>query len=122
MSCRSGLLREGEGEVEALPQALEGQERVWREVPRRHLAVRLLVGARRTLALEASDQQVDAGAAVPADVGGAASRPGGQLAALTWAERGREMEINTSGDALGKRPSERRSENGDSMTISQRNI
>lgn len=59
-----GSLREGQGEVEALAEALEGQEGVRREVARGHLAVGLLEAARRAVALEAADQQVDAGAAV----------------------------------------------------------
>lgn len=66
-------LRERKGEVEALAKALEGQEGVRREVAGGHLAVRRLVAARGTLALEATDQQVDAGAAVPADSCGAAA-------------------------------------------------
>lgn len=75
-------LREGEGEVETLAQPLERQEGVRREVAGGHLAVRLLVAARRALALETPDQEVDAGAAVLADPRGAASRAGGQLAVL----------------------------------------
>lgn len=49
-------LREREGEVEALAEALEGQEGVWGEVACGHLAEGLLVAARWTLALEPTDQ------------------------------------------------------------------
>lgn len=81
-------LREGEGEVEPLAEPLERQEGVWREVAGGHLAVRLLVAARRALALEAPDQEVNAGAAVPADARGAAPGAGGQLAVLACRQRG----------------------------------
>lgn len=97
-------LREREGEVKALAEALEGEEGVRGEVARGHLAVGLLVAAWRTLALEPADQQVDAGAAVLADPRGAAAGARRQLTALTWThgERGvteeekrwREMRIN----------------------------
>lgn len=53
-----------------------------REVAGAHLAVRLLVDARRALALEAPHQEVNAGAAVLADPRDAASRAGGQLTVL----------------------------------------
>lgn len=87
-------LREREGEVKALAEALESQEGVRGEVARGHLAVGLLVAARRALALEPADQQVDAGAAVLADARGTAARVGRQLAALAWTrvERGRKVE------------------------------
>lgn len=75
-------LREREGEVETLAEPLEGQEGVRREVAGGHLTVRLLVAARRALALKAPDQEVNAGAAVLAHSRGAASRAGGQLAVL----------------------------------------
>lgn len=84
-------LREREGEMEALAEPLESQEGVWREVAGGHLAVRLLVAARRALALEPPDQEVDAGAAVLADSRGASARAGGQLAALTCGRRERRM-------------------------------
>lgn len=73
--------------METLAQTLEGQEGVWGEVASGHLTVGLLVAARRTLALEAADQQVDAGAAVPADSWSAAARAGRQLAALSWRKK-----------------------------------
>lgn len=56
---RRGCLREREGEVKALAEALEGQEGVRGEVAHGHLAVGLLVAARRTLAFKPADQQVD---------------------------------------------------------------
>lgn len=83
-------LREGEGEVEALTEALKSQEGVRREVAGGHLAVRLLVAARRALALEPPDQEVDAGAAILANTRGAAPRAGGQLAVLTCRRRERD--------------------------------
>lgn len=95
---RRRRLREREGEVEALAEALEGQEGVRREVACGHLTVGLLVSARWTLALEAADKQVHAQAAVLADSRGAAAGAGRQLAALTWRQRDgegwREMRIN----------------------------
>lgn len=73
--------------MEALAEALECQEGVRGEVACGHLAVGLLVAARRTLALKSADQQVDAGAAVLADSRGAAARAGRQLAAISWRRR-----------------------------------
>lgn len=57
-------LHEGDGEMEALPQPLEGDEGLRGEAPGGHLAVGPLVLARGALALEAPDEQVDAGASV----------------------------------------------------------
>lgn len=92
---RRVCLREREGEVKALAEALEGQERVWGEVACGHLTVGLLVAARWTLALEPADQQVDAGAAVLADSRSTAAGAGRQLAVLSWTgERWREIRIN----------------------------
>lgn len=75
--------------MEALAEALKGQERVRGEVPRGHLTVGLLVASRRTLALEAANQQVHTGAPVFADPRRTAARAGRQLAALTcrWTEK-----------------------------------
>lgn len=64
---RPRRLREGECEVKALAETLEGQEGMRRKVASGHLAVGFLVAARRTLALESTDQQVHAGASIPAD-------------------------------------------------------
>lgn len=88
----AGCLREREGEMEALAEPLKSQEGVRREVAGGHLAVRLLVAARRALALKPPDQEVDAGAAVLADSRGASARAGGQLAVLTCGRRERERE------------------------------
>lgn len=77
-------LREREGEVEALAEALEGQEGVRGEIARGHLAVGLLVATWRALAFEPPNQEVDAGAAVLADSWGTAAGAGRQLAALAW--------------------------------------
>lgn len=84
-------LREREGEMEALAEPLKSQEGVRREVTGAHLAVRLLIAARRALALKPPDQEVDAGAAVLADPRGASARAGGQLAVLTCGRRERRM-------------------------------
>lgn len=81
---RSAYLREGESEVEALPEALEGQEGLRREVAGGHLAVGLLVAARRTLALEATDQQVHTRASVLTHPRCTSPRAGRQLAPLSW--------------------------------------
>lgn len=97
---RRGGLREREGEVKALAEALEGQEGVRGEVACGHLTVGLVVAARWTLALEAANKQVDAGAAVLADSWSTTARTGRQLAAFSWTqmvgegERWREMRIN----------------------------
>lgn len=90
-------LREREGEMEALAEPLKSQEGVRWEVPGGHLAVRLLIAARRALALKPPNQEVDAGAAVLADSRGAAPRAGGQLAVLTCGWRDRQMRINNVG-------------------------
>lgn len=87
LAARRKGLREREGEVEALAEAPEGQEGVRGEVACGHLAVRLLVAARRTVAFKPADQQVDAGAAVLADSRSTAARAGRQLAALPWTWR-----------------------------------
>lgn len=73
--------------MKALAKAFEGQEGVWGEVACCHLAVGLLVAARRTLAFKAADQQVDTGATVPADSRSTAARAGRQFAALSWTQR-----------------------------------
>lgn len=73
--------------METLAEPLECQEGVRREVAGGHLAVRLVVAARRALTLETPDQEVNAGAAVLADSRGAASRAGGQLAVLSCRQR-----------------------------------
>lgn len=57
-------LHEGDGEVEALSQPLEGDEGLWGEAPGGHLTVWPLVFARGALALEAPDQQVHTGSSV----------------------------------------------------------
>lgn len=57
-------LHEGDSEVEALPQPLEGDEGLRGEAPGGHLAVRPLVLAWGALALEAPDEQVHAGSSV----------------------------------------------------------
>lgn len=55
---------EGDGEVEALPQPLEGDEGLRGEAPGGHLAVGPLELAWGALALEAPDEKVDAGSSV----------------------------------------------------------
>ena len=65
--------REGQGEVEALAQAPEGDEGAGREAARGHLAEGLLEVSGWAVALEAAHQQVDTGAPVLADSWGAAA-------------------------------------------------
>lgn len=78
-------LREGQREVEALPQAAEHDERAGGEGARRHLAARALEGAAlRALAAEAPRRPVGAGASIAADAGHAASGLRVQLAVLSW--------------------------------------
>ncbi len=57
-------LRKGEGEVESLPQASEGDEGLAREAACSHLAVGILILIVRTLAQESSHQQVHTPASV----------------------------------------------------------
>lgn len=61
--------------MEALAQALEGQEGLRREVAGGHLAVRLLVAARQALAAETAHQQVHTRATVLTHAGCTATRP-----------------------------------------------
>lgn len=89
---RQRCLREGECEVEALAETLEGQEGMRREVASGHFAVRSLVAARRTLALESADQQVDAGASVLTDSRSTAAGARRQLTTLTF--KGRQEQIH----------------------------
>lgn len=77
--------REGQGEVETLPQATESDEGAGREATRGHLTVGLLEVSGGTVALEAAHQQVDASAPILADTRGAAARAGTHLAVPTWA-------------------------------------
>ena len=77
-ACRcadaGGHLREGQREVEALPQAAEHDERTGREGASRHFAALTLEGAaHRALAAKAAVGSVGAGAPVAADAGHAAS-------------------------------------------------
>lgn len=85
---RRRCLREREGEVKALAEALEGQEGVRGEVACGHLTVGFLVAARRTITLKPADKQVDTGAPVLADSRSTAARAGRQLAELSWIQRG----------------------------------
>lgn len=83
--ARGGHLREGQREVEALPQAPEHDKRAGREGASRHLAARALEGAARgALAAEPAVGPVRAGAPVAADAGHAASGLRVQLAVLPW--------------------------------------
>lgn len=84
-------LHEGDGEVEALPQPLEGDEGLRGEAPGGHLAVGPLVFAGGALALEPPDQQVDAGSSVLTHPWGAAAGAGIHLAVLPWKGRRRHQ-------------------------------
>lgn len=64
-----GYSREGDGEVEPLPQASEGDEGLSGEAAGGHLTVGFLVLPWRTLAHEATCEPVDALAAVFAHAG-----------------------------------------------------
>lgn len=79
--------REGNSEVETLPQASEGDKRPGREAPGGHLAVGPLELAGRAHAVEAADEQVDAGASVLAHPVGTAARARAHLAVLSWGMR-----------------------------------
>ena len=79
-----GDSREGHGEVEALPQAPEGDEGLRREAPGGHLAVGPLELARGAHAVEAADEQVHAGAPVLAHAVGTAAGARVHLTVLTW--------------------------------------
>lgn len=65
--------RQREREVEALPEALEGDEGLRREVPGAHEAEGLLEASGRTLAPEAAHQQVETRPAVLTHAVGAAA-------------------------------------------------
>lgn len=95
-------LREGDGEVEALPEAAEGDEGLGREAPGGHLAVRPLELAGRAHAVEAANEQVHAGAPVLAHAVGAAARPRVHLTVLPCRMRA-EMR---AGDTAGRGRSE----------------
>lgn len=69
--------------MEALPEALEGDEGLRREVPGAHEAEGLLEASGRTLAPEAAHQQVETRAAVLTHAVGAAAGARGDLAPLT---------------------------------------
>lgn len=77
--------------MEALPQPLEGDEGLRGEAPGGHLAVGPLVLARGALALEAPDEQVDAGAAVLAHPRSAAAGARVHLAVLSCKGRSRHQ-------------------------------
>lgn len=81
---RGGHLREGQREVEALPQAAEHDERTGREGACGHLTARALESAARgALAAKAAIGRVGAGAPVAADAWHAASSFGVQLAVFS---------------------------------------
>lgn len=79
--------REGDGEVEPLPQAPEGNEGLSGEAAGGHLAVGLLVLPVGTLAHETARQPVHAPAAIFADAGHAPVRRRVQLTVLTCEEK-----------------------------------
>lgn len=82
---------EGDGEVEALPQPLEGDEGLRGEAPGGHLAVGPLVLARGALALESPDEQVDTGSSVLAHARSTAPRACVHLAVLSCKGRSRHQ-------------------------------
>lgn len=66
-------LRKGDGKVETLPQASEGNEGLGWEAPGAHFTVGMLILARRAHTVEASNEQVHAGAPVFAYSAGTAA-------------------------------------------------
>ena len=101
-----GHSREGHGEVEALPQAPEGDEGLRREAPGGHLAVGPLERARGAHAVEAADEQVHTGAPVLAHAVGAAAGARVHLAVLAWGdgagERGSHGSLVGGGGGEGR--------------------
>lgn len=85
-----GDSHEGDGEVEPLPQASEGDEGAPGETARGHLAVGLLVLPRRTLAHESAGEAIHALAAVLAHAGHAPAGRRVDLAVLTCRRGGRD--------------------------------
>ncbi len=79
-------LRKGEGEVESLPQASEGDEGLAREAACGHLTVGLLILAVRTLAQESSHQQVHTPASVLTHPRNTPAWTCIHLTALSWKE------------------------------------
>lgn len=84
-------LHEGDGEVEALPQPLEGDEGLWGEAPGGHLTVGPLIFSWWALALESPNQQIDAGASILTHTWGTAAGAGVHLAVLSWKGRRRHQ-------------------------------
>ncbi len=73
--------------MEALPETLEGDEGLRREVPGAHAAEGLLEASGWTLAPEAAHQQIETRPAVLTHALGTAARAPRDLAALTWKEK-----------------------------------
>ena len=100
-----GDSREGHGEVEALPQAPEGDEGLRWEAPGGHLTVGPLERAGGAHAVEAADEQVHTGAPVLAHAVGAAAGARVHLAVLAWgdgvAERGSHGDLDGEGGGTG---------------------
>lgn len=83
-----GHLREGQREVEALPQTTEHDERTGRERARSHFTARTLEGAACwALAAEAAVRPVSARASIAAHTRHAATSLRVQLAVFTWGVR-----------------------------------
>lgn len=92
-SNRNSYSHEGNGEVEALSQASEGDKGLGREAPGGHLAVGPLEPAGRAHAVEAADEQVHAGAPILAHSVGTAARASVHLAVLPWGREQRPEEV-----------------------------
>lgn len=95
-------LREGDGEVETLPEASEGDEGLGREAPGGHLTVGPLKLAGRAQAMEAADEQVHAGAPVLAHAIGAAAGACIHLAVLSCRTRAETRGGDTAGPGRSK--------------------
>lgn len=81
--------------MEALPETLEGDEGLRREVPGAHVAEGLLEASGRTLAPEASHQQIETRPAVLTHALGTAARARRDLASLTCRTDGQSSSVQS---------------------------
>lgn len=81
--------------MEALPETLEGDEGLRREVPGAHVAEGLLEASGRTLAPEAAHQQIETRPAVLTHALGTAARARRDLASLTCRTDGKSSSVQS---------------------------
>lgn len=79
--------------MEALTEALEGDEGLRREVPGAHVAEGLLEASGRTLAPEAAHQEIETRPAVLTHALGAAAGTRGDLASVTCRTDGKSSSV-----------------------------